>query len=103
MRNSNILVGAVIAGFVAGLTPLSAQDTTFRNYRCDDGTGFIVGFYPYDSRAYLQIDGGSATLRRRFALSGTRYSGDGVTLKISRAGRTTVKRRKRAETACQVL
>ena len=103
MRNSHIVVGAAFAGFIAGVAPLSAQDTTFRNYRCDDGTEFIVGYYPNDSRAYLQIDGGSATLRRRFAILGTRYSGDGVTLKTSKAGRTTVKRPKRAETACQVL
>ena len=63
-----------------------------------------MGFYPYDSRAYLQIDGKAVTLPKRVALSGTRYSAGGVTLKDRpRPGRTTIKRPKRPETACEVL
>ena len=38
--------------FVGG----SAQ-SRFQNYRCADGTQFIVGFFQYDSRAHLQLDG----------------------------------------------
>jgi hypothetical protein len=37
------------------LSPAKAQ--TFQTYRCVDGTQFIVGFYPHDPDAYLQIDG----------------------------------------------
>jgi membrane-bound inhibitor of C-type lysozyme len=62
-----------VAGFFAASSPASAQ--TFNSYRCVDGTRFIVGFYPHDSRAYLQLDGRAVTLRKRLALSGTRYSG----------------------------
>jgi membrane-bound inhibitor of C-type lysozyme len=98
-----IAATAAMAAFLAELTPVFAQTTTFRNYHCADGTEFIVGFYPYDSRAYLQIDGGSVMLPKRAALSGTRYSAGGVTLKVTRAGRTTIKRPKRPETACEVL
>jgi membrane-bound inhibitor of C-type lysozyme len=98
-----IAATAATAAFLAGLTPVFAQTTTFRNYHCADGTEFIVGFYPYDSRAYLQIDGGSVMLPKRVALSGTRYSAGGVTLKVTRAGRTTIKRPKQPETACEVL
>jgi membrane-bound inhibitor of C-type lysozyme len=99
----NIVVGTAIAALLGGLTPGLAQTTTFRNYRCSDGTEFIVGFYPYDSSAYVQIDGGALTLPRRLTLSGTRYSRGGVTLKVSKAGRTTVKRPGRRETACELL
>ena len=44
-----LLVAAVVA------SPALAQ--TFQNYRCADGTQFIVGFFEYDKRAHLQIDG----------------------------------------------
>jgi hypothetical protein len=59
-----------------------------------------VGFYPYDARAHLQIDGREVTLPKRLTLSGTRYAGGGVTLKIDRAGATTVKHARRPKTAC---
>ena len=99
----NIAVGAAVAGLIGSLTPLLAQTTSFRNYRCADGTEFIVGSYPYDPQVYLQIDGGPVTLRPRPALSGKRYSGSGVTLKVNRAGRTSVKRPNRRETACEPI
>jgi membrane-bound inhibitor of C-type lysozyme len=72
---------------------------TFQNYRCADGTQLIVAFYPYDSRAFLQLDGGEMRLARRLAVSGSRYSGRGVTLKITAAG-TTLKHARRPVTAC---
>jgi membrane-bound inhibitor of C-type lysozyme len=65
-----IAVTAAMAAVLAGLTPVLAQMTTFRTYHCADGSEFIVGFYPYDSRAYLQIDGGSVMLPKRVSLSG---------------------------------
>src|SRR5437868_12204482 len=89
-RYEIIAAVTAIVGFSAGLTPVLAQMTTFRTYHCADGTEFIVGFYPYDSRAYLQIDGGAMTLPKRVALSGTRYSAGGVTLKMTRVDHTTV-------------
>ena len=87
------------AGVFAGSSPASAQ--TFNSYRCADGTRFIAGFYPYDSRAYLQIDGVAVTLKKRLALSGARYSGSGVTLAITKAG-TTIKHVGRRVTACEL-
>jgi membrane-bound inhibitor of C-type lysozyme len=102
IRNSYIAVAVATAALFVGFSAVFAQSTTFQTYHCGDGTEFIVGFYPYDSRAYLQIDGGSIMLPRRLSISGTRYSARGITLKISKAGRTTVKRPKRPETACQV-
>jgi membrane-bound inhibitor of C-type lysozyme len=83
-----------------GSSPASAQ--SFQSYRCADGTQFIVGFFEYDQRAHLQIDGRAVTLGRRLSLSGSRYSGGGVTLKITKAG-TTVKHAKRPVTACELI
>jgi membrane-bound inhibitor of C-type lysozyme len=88
-----------VAAMAAGSSSASAQ--TFQSYRCADGTQFIVGFFEYDRRAYLQIDGRAVTLGKRLALSGSRYSGGGVTLKITKAG-TTVKHAKRPVTACEL-
>jgi membrane-bound inhibitor of C-type lysozyme len=80
-----------------GSSPALAQ--TFQNYRCADGSQFIVGFFEYDQRAHLQIDGRAVTLARRLTLSGSRYSGGGVTLKITGTG-ATVKHARRPLTAC---
>jgi len=104
-RYRNIAVGAAIAGLIGSpappFAPLFAQTTSFRNYRCADGTQFIVASYPNDSRIYLQIDGGPVTLKRRFSIWDKRYSGGGVTLRFGRTGRMTVKHPGRPETACE--
>jgi len=96
-RNGSIFGVMVLAA--VGSSPASAQ--SFQSYRCADGTQFIVGFFEYDQRAHLQIDGRAVTLGRRLSLSGSRYSGGGVTLKITKAG-TTVKHAKRPVTACEL-
>jgi membrane-bound inhibitor of C-type lysozyme len=88
------------AGMAAGPSPAFAEG--FQNYRCADGSQFVVGFFQYDPRAHLQIDGKAVTLKKRLALSGARYSGGGVTLKITKAG-TTIKHGKRATTACELI
>jgi membrane-bound inhibitor of C-type lysozyme len=93
------IFGAMSFLAAAGSSPASAQ--TFQNYRCADGSQFIVGFFEYDSRAHLQIDGRAVTLAKRLTLSGSRYSGGGVTLKIGMAG-ITVKHAKRPTTACEL-
>ncbi|OPY96170.1 lysozyme inhibitor [Bradyrhizobium sacchari] len=80
-----------------------ADAQTFKTYRCADGTQFIAGFYDYDKRAFLQIDGEPVTLAKRLTLSGARYSGAGVTLRIGKSGATTVKHLKRPVTACTVV
>jgi membrane-bound inhibitor of C-type lysozyme len=98
-----ILACAAALGAAAGITgarPASAQ--SFQTYHCADGTEFIVGFYPYDSRAYVQIDGRAVTLPRRLTLAGSRYSGSDVTLKMTRAGATTIRHARRREAVCQI-
>jgi membrane-bound inhibitor of C-type lysozyme len=69
-----MIFGAAFGAAIAtGSSPASAQ--TFQSYRCSDGTQFLVGFFEYDKRAHLQIDGRAVTLARRLALTGSRYSG----------------------------
>jgi membrane-bound inhibitor of C-type lysozyme len=102
MNNRKIasLIAALFLG-TAGSSVALAQTTTFKNYRCADGTEFIAGFFQYDSRAHLQLDGKPVTLAKRLALSGSRYTGSGVTLKITKAGLTTLKHAKRPVTTCE--
>lgn len=99
----SIAFGAVMAGTatLAGAPTASAQ--TFQSYRCTDGAQFIVGFYPYDTRAHMQIDGREVALSKRLARSGARYSGGGVSLQITKAGVTTVKHVKRPQAACVLI
>jgi membrane-bound inhibitor of C-type lysozyme len=89
----------VVAGGLTGSSPALAQ--TFENYHCADGTRFIVGFFKYDTRAHLQIGGEAVTLKKRIGLSGSRYSGDGVTLIMSKGG-VTVRQARRPVTACEL-
>jgi membrane-bound inhibitor of C-type lysozyme len=89
----------VVVSMVSGSSSALAQ--TFENYHCADGTHFIVGFFKYDSRAHLQIGGEAVTLEKRLALSGSRYSGGGVTLLFTK-GRVTVRYAKRPATVCEL-
>jgi membrane-bound inhibitor of C-type lysozyme len=89
----------VVVSMVSGSSSALAQ--TFENYHCADGTHFIVGFFKYDSRAHLQIGGEAVTLAKRVALSGSRYSGGGVTLLFTK-GRVTVRYAKRPATVCEL-
>jgi membrane-bound inhibitor of C-type lysozyme len=89
----------VAAATVTGTAAASAQ--SFQSYHCADGTRFIVAFYDYDSRAHLQIDGQALTLPKRLTWSGSRYSGEGVTLTITKAA-VAVRHARRPATACEV-
>jgi len=100
--NNRTIAAFGTAFFLGAVASPAAFAQTFQNYRCADGTQFIVGFFQYDSRAHLQLDGKAVTLARRLAFSGSRYSGSGVTLKVSKAGFTTLKHAKRPATACEL-
>jgi len=93
-----VLAGAAILA-ATGASPASAQ--TFKTYACADGTQFIAGFFQYDKRAHLQIDGKAVALTRGIALSGARYRGAGIVLTIGKAG-TAIRRGKRPASACSV-
>jgi len=99
-RHKKIIFGAALLVGTAA-SPSLAQ-TTFQTYNCADGSQFIVGFFEYDKRAHLQLDGKAVTLGKRLALSGSRYTGSGVTLTIKKTG-TTLKRGKRPVTTCEMI
>lgn len=89
-------------GAALAAAPFAAAAETFQTYACDDGSQFVAAFYPSDSRhAHLQLDGRAVALTKRVALSGTRYTGSGVTLRMSKAG-TSIKRGRRPVTACSL-
>ena len=100
-RRKRSIFGAMLFVAAVGASPASAE-TNFQSYLCADGTQFIVGFFEYDKRAHMQIDGGAVTLARRFGLSGTHYSGGGIRLSITGAG-VTVKHARRPVTACELM
>jgi membrane-bound inhibitor of C-type lysozyme len=99
-RRKIIVIGAALGVAATGAAPALAQ-TSFQNYRCADGSQFMVGFFQYDKRAHLQIDGKAVTLGKRVALSGSRYSGGGVTLTIGKAG-ARLKTARRPVTVCEI-
>ncbi len=89
-------------GAALSALPAAATAETFQTYVCADGSQFVAAFYPQDSRrAHLQIDGRAVALTRRVALSGSRYTGHGITLRVSKAG-VSIKRGKRAVAACSL-
>jgi membrane-bound inhibitor of C-type lysozyme len=96
-----LLAVTMLASGSFGVRQADAQ--TFQTYRCADGTQFIVGFYDYDKRAFLQIDGEPVTLAKRLTVSGARYSGAGTTLTIGKTGTATVRHLKRPVTACAAI
>jgi membrane-bound inhibitor of C-type lysozyme len=104
-RRIAIFAAAFFPGavFLGTMTAPAAFAQTFQNYRCADGTQFIVGLFRDDSRAHLQLDGKAVTLAKRLAVSGSRYSGSGVTLKITKVGFTTLKHARRPTTACELI
>jgi hypothetical protein len=70
----------------------SAQAQTFQHYECDDGGSFELALYPETKAAFLQIDGKSVTLPKRFSLRSQRFSKGGVSLSVKGGGGATVKR-----------
>jgi membrane-bound inhibitor of C-type lysozyme len=89
-------------GAALSAAPFAAAAETFQSYVCADGSQFVAAFYPADSRhAHLQLDGRAVALTKGVALSGARYTGGGITLKISKTG-TSIKRSRRPVTACSL-
>ena len=100
-KRTSLAAALLFAGTTAGSPGASAQ-SRFQTYHCADGTQFVVGFFQYDSRAHLQLDGHAVTLKKRLTLSGSRYTGSGVTLRITKAGLTTLKHARQPVTACEL-
>src|ERR1700676_5571705 len=70
-RANFVVIGAALWAAAIATASSTALAQSFQSYRCADGTQFIVGFFEYDKRAHLQIDGRPVTLGRRLSLSGS--------------------------------
>jgi hypothetical protein len=80
----------------------SAQAQQFHHYECKDNTTFEVAFYPETKFAFLQFDGKSLQLPKRFSLTSQRFSKSGVTFAMKRNGMASIKRAGRTSVDCQV-
>jgi hypothetical protein len=89
-----------LAMLAAGSTAAQAQ--TYHHYECKDGATFEVAFYPQTKAAYLQFDGKSMQLPKRFSLTSQRFSKDGTVFRMKKGGQATIKRIGKTSVDCQV-
>lgn len=93
------LMAAFAVQAVAVASPASAQ--TFQSFRCADGASFVAAFLRDDPKyAHLQIDGKAVALKKRFTLTGSRYTARGISLTMTRSGKTILRHGNRGPTAC---
>ena len=69
----------------------AAQAQTYYHYECTDGASFEVGFYPETKAAFLQIDGKSMVLPKRFSLISQRFKQDGYSFAMRSGGKAIMK------------
>ena|ERR1051325_5316050 len=91
-----------LASVLLAAAAASAQAQTFYHYECKDGATFDVAFYPETKFAFLQFDGKSLQLPKRFSLTGQRFSKNGVTFRMKRDGQATIRRAGKTSVDCQV-
>jgi hypothetical protein len=87
MRNAMItllLLGPLSVG-------AAAQAQTYHHYECNDGAHFEVAFYPETKAAYLQVDGKSIMLPKRFSLISQRFKQNGISLAMRSGGKAILK------------
>ena len=70
----------------------AAQAQTYYHYECADGGSFEVAFYPETKAVFLQIDGKSLQLPKRFSLTSQRFAQNGVTFAMKSGGTATIRR-----------
>jgi hypothetical protein len=92
-----ILTLAILAASAA-----SAQAQTYYHYECEDGATFEVAFYPQTKAAFLQFDGKSMQLPKRFSLTSPRFSKEGTVFRMRKGGMATIKRAGKTSVDCQV-
>lgn len=84
-----VMAAVAVAGvFVCAV---AAQAQTYYHYECDDGSRFDVAFYPETKAAYLQIDGKSLALPKRFSLISQRFKQGGYSFAMRSGGKAIMK------------
>ena len=82
-----------LAVALAAIGPIgAAQAQSYYHYECTDGSNFEVAFYPDTKAAFLQFDGKSLQLPKRFSLISQRFKKDGVSLALRGEGKAIIKR-----------
>ena len=74
------------------MTDPLARAQTYYHYQCADGASFEVAFYPEIKAAYLQFDGKSLQLPKRFSLTSQRFAQNGVSFSMKSSGNATIRR-----------
>jgi hypothetical protein len=100
MKQLSLFSAAAFAAVLSGASasPVAAQ--TFQSFICADGARFTAAFLKSDPKqAHLQIDGKAVALKKRFTLTGARYTARGISLTINKSG-TILRHGKRGPTAC---
>jgi hypothetical protein len=87
---SKLLLLAFVMSMTGNISAAQAQ--TYYHYECADGANFEVGFYPETKAAFLQFDGKSLQLPKRFSLTSQRFSKDGVIFSMKASGAATIRR-----------
>lgn len=99
----SMFAGAFVVLSAAALAPASAQDQTFRSFICADGARFTAAFLKYDPKqVHLQLDGKAVALKKRFTLTGSRYTARGISLTINKSG-TILRHGKRGPAKCTAM
>jgi membrane-bound inhibitor of C-type lysozyme len=103
MKPLVVFLATVLAAALSGAGPSLAQEKTFQSFACADGARFTAAFLKYDPKqVHLQIDGKAVALKKRFTLTGSRYTGRGITLTMNKSG-TILRHGKRGPTACTAM
>ncbi|MDO8978681.1 MAG: hypothetical protein Q7V17_05555 [Afipia sp.] len=97
MKRLTFLAAALAALTGAGVDVSPASAQSFQSFTCADGARFVALLDP--KVANVQIDGKAVALRKRYTLTGVRYTGRGITLTMNKKG-TLLRHGKRGPTAC---
>ncbi len=84
----------ILLAMVAGLAlaaAVPARGQTYYHYECADGANFELAFYPDTKAAFLQVDGKSIMLPKRFSLVSQRFKQGGISLAMRGGGKAILK------------
>jgi hypothetical protein len=79
-----------VLGFTLAAPAVAFADT-YHHYECTDGSSFEVAFVSETKAAYLQIDGKSLVLPKRFSLISQRFKQGGYSFAMRAGGKAIMK------------
>lgn len=94
------LISFALAFGAIGLVTSSHALTRY-HYECSDGARFEVSFFPETQSAYLQMDGQSMLLPKRFSLISQRFKKDSYSFAMRADGKAIMKHQGKTS-ECQI-